>query len=43
MEDQGMRIMGLDLSMTCTGVCFPDDSTAVIKPRGKGDRPSRSA
>ncbi len=31
-----MRIMGLDLSMTCTGVCFPDDSTAVIKPRGKG-------
>jgi Holliday junction resolvasome RuvABC endonuclease subunit len=31
-----MRIMGLDLSMTCTGLCFPDDSTAVIKPRGKG-------
>ncbi|MFD8226916.1 hypothetical protein ACFV16_22395 [Streptomyces massasporeus] len=31
-----MRIMGLDLSMTCTGVAFPDDSTTVIKPRGKG-------
>lgn len=28
--------MGADLSMTCTGLCFPDDSTAVIKPRGKG-------
>ena len=33
-----MRIMGLDLSMSCTGVAFPDDSTAVIKPRGAGDR-----
>ncbi len=33
-----MRIMGLDLSMKCTGVCFPDDSTALIKPRGDGDR-----
>jgi Holliday junction resolvasome RuvABC endonuclease subunit len=32
-----MRIMGADLSMKCTGVCFPDDSTAVIKPRGDGD------
>lgn len=31
-----MRIMGLDLSITCTGVAFPDDTTAVIKPRGKG-------
>ena len=31
-----MRIMGLDLSITCTGVAFPDGSTAVIKPRGKG-------
>jgi Holliday junction resolvasome RuvABC endonuclease subunit len=31
-----MRIMGWDLSITCTGVAFPDDSTAVIKPRGKG-------
>lgn len=29
--------MGLDLSITCTGVVFPDSSTAVIKPRGKGD------
>lgn len=32
-----MRIMGLDLSITCTGVCFPDESTAAIKPRGTGD------
>lgn len=32
-----MRIIGLDLSITCTGVAFPDSSTAVIKPRGKGD------
>lgn len=32
-----MRIMGLDLSMTATGVAFPDGSTAVIKPRGDGD------
>lgn len=31
-----MRIMGLDLSITCTGVAFPDGSTAGIKPRGKG-------
>lgn len=31
-----MRIMGLDLSISCTGVCFPDSSTAVIRPRGKG-------
>lgn len=32
-----MRIMGLDVSMTATGVCFPDESTALVKPRGKGD------
>lgn len=32
-----MRIMGLDLSMTATGVAFPDGSTAVLKPRGDGD------
>lgn len=32
-----MRIMGLDLSMTATGVAFPDGSTAVIKPAGEGD------
>ncbi|MFH8805306.1 Holliday junction endonuclease [Streptomyces sp. NPDC017936] len=30
--------MGLDLSMTATGVAMPDGSTAVIKPRGEGDR-----
>lgn len=29
--------MGADLSMTATGVAFPDSSTAIIKPRGKGD------
>lgn len=33
-----MRIIGLDLSMSATGVCFPDGSTAVIKPAGEGDR-----
>jgi Holliday junction resolvasome RuvABC endonuclease subunit len=32
-----MRIMGLDLSMSATGVAFPDGSTAVIKPSGEGD------
>lgn len=32
-----MRIIGLDLSMSATGVAFPDGSTAIIKPRGKGD------
>lgn len=31
-----MRIMGWDLSMSATGVAFPDGSTAVIKPRGEG-------
>lgn len=31
-----MRIMGADLSMTATGVAFPDNTTAVIKPRGQG-------
>jgi Holliday junction resolvasome RuvABC endonuclease subunit len=31
-----MRIMGLDLSISATGVAFPDGSSAVIKPRGKG-------
>lgn len=31
-----MRIMGLDLSMTATGVAFPDSSTALIRPRGSG-------
>jgi Holliday junction resolvasome RuvABC endonuclease subunit len=32
-----MRIIGLDLSMSATGVCMPDGSTVVIKPKGKGD------
>lgn len=31
-----MRILGLDLSITCTGVAFPDDTTAMIRPRGQG-------
>lgn len=29
--------MGWDLSMSATGVAFPDGSTAVVKPRGEGD------
>lgn len=32
-----MRIMGVDPSMSATGLCMPDGSTAVIKPRGEGD------
>lgn len=31
-----MRIMGWDLSMSATGVAFPDGTTALIKPRGTG-------
>ncbi|MFD0078191.1 hypothetical protein ACFVIY_37820 [Streptomyces sp. NPDC127166] len=35
----GLRVMGLDLSLTSTGVCLPDGSTARIKTRQKdGDR-----
>lgn len=32
-----MRIMGLDPSMSCTGLSLPDGSTMAIKPKGKGD------
>lgn len=32
-----MRIMGVDLSIACTGVGLPDSSTYAIKPRTKGD------
>lgn len=35
----GVRIIGLDLSLTSTGVCLPDGSTFRIKTRQKdGDR-----
>lgn len=35
----GLRIIGLDLSLTSTGVCLPDGSTLRIKTRQKdGDR-----
>ncbi|EPH40887.1 hypothetical protein ABT390_36765 [Streptomyces aurantiacus] len=34
-----LRVIGLDLSLTSTGVCLPDGSTYRIKTRGKdGDR-----
>jgi Holliday junction resolvasome RuvABC endonuclease subunit len=32
-----MKIMGLDLSITCTGIAYPDTSTQALKPKGKGD------
>jgi Holliday junction resolvasome RuvABC endonuclease subunit len=32
-----MRIMGIDLSISSTGVSLPDTSTLAIKPRSKGD------
>jgi Holliday junction resolvasome RuvABC endonuclease subunit len=32
-----MRIMGLDLSITCTGIAYPDTSVQALKPRVKGD------
>lgn len=32
-----MRIMGLDLAIGTTGVCFPDGSTMRIRPKSKGD------
>ena len=31
-----MRIMGLDPSVTCTGISLPDGSTFAIKPKSKG-------
>ncbi|MGO4630541.1 hypothetical protein AB4225_06290 [Streptomyces sp. 2RAF24] len=35
----GLRVLGLDLSLTSTGVCLPDGSTARIKTRQRdGDR-----
>lgn len=36
----GLRVMGLDLSITSTGVCRPDGSTFAIKTRSK-DGPRR--
>jgi Holliday junction resolvasome RuvABC endonuclease subunit len=32
-----MRIMGVDPSITCTGVSLPDATTMAIKPRSSGD------
>lgn len=32
-----MRIMGVDPSVSCTGVSLPDGHTFAIKPKGKGD------
>jgi len=32
-----MRIMGVDLSITCTGVSPPDGGTLVVKPKSQGD------
>jgi Holliday junction resolvasome RuvABC endonuclease subunit len=32
-----VKIMGLDLSVTATGVCFPDGSAITVKPKSKGD------
>jgi hypothetical protein len=33
----GVRVQGLDLSMTATGVAWPDGTTTTVKPRGDGD------
>jgi Holliday junction resolvasome RuvABC endonuclease subunit len=33
-----MRIMGVDPSVTCTGISLPSQETLSIKPRTKGDR-----
>lgn len=32
-----MRIMGLDLSVSCTGVAFPDGDTMAVSSRATGD------
>jgi Holliday junction resolvasome RuvABC endonuclease subunit len=32
-----MRIIGLDLSITCTGISLPDGRTLALKPRARGD------
>lgn len=33
-----MRIMGLDPSITCTGISMPDGVSWVVKPKAKGDK-----
>jgi Holliday junction resolvasome RuvABC endonuclease subunit len=33
-----LRVIGLDLSMTATGVALPDGGTLTVKPKGTGDR-----
>lgn len=38
-EPRPLRILGLDLSMTATGICLPDGTTRTIKTNAKhGDR-----
>lgn len=32
-----MRIMGVDLSVTCTGIAFPAGETMAVMGRGRGD------
>lgn len=32
-----MRIMGLDPSITCTGISLPDGTSWAVKPKAKGD------
>jgi Holliday junction resolvasome RuvABC endonuclease subunit len=32
-----MKIMGVDPSVTCTGISLPDGTTGVVKPKSKGD------
>jgi len=33
-----MRIMGVDLSLACTGLSLPNGTTAAVKPKSKGDQ-----
>lgn len=33
-----MKIIGLDLAVGATGLCLPDGTTQVIKPKSQGDR-----
>lgn len=38
-ESTALRVLGLDLSLTASGVCLPDGTTSTIKTRTKdGDR-----
>lgn len=33
-----MRVIGLDLSITATGIAFPDGTTRTVKPKADGDK-----